>query len=96
MDTPEKNSKPLSPAAAICIGVLLFVMACLIFWSIISGLLAGQTYSGGRNLQHELVIRKDAPIAFWFWTVARFIGAVMLYLGAVMIFISSFRRIRRK
>ena len=94
MDTPQKNSKPISPAAAICFGVLCFGLASLILWSGICGLMAGKTHTIGRGM-HHLITKQDTPGEFWFWIVAHFIGAAMSYTGAVMVFLSGFRRIRR-
>jgi len=93
MDTPQKSSKPISPAAAICFGVLCFGLASLTLWSGISGLMAGKTHTMGRGV-HDLIVKQDTPGESWCWIVAHFIVAAIGYTGAVIILLSGFRRIR--
>jgi hypothetical protein len=94
MDKPQKNSKPISPAAAICFGVLCFGLASLILWSGIADLMAGKTHTIGKGGTHSLIIQQDTRGEFWFWIAGHFLGAIIVYTGAVLIFVSGSKRIR--
>jgi len=94
MDTPQKNSKPISIAAAICFGLLCFGLGGLTIWGGVSGVLVGKIHTMGKGV-HYLIVEQDTPKEFWFWIAAHFLIGILAFIGAVRIFMSGFRQVRR-
>jgi hypothetical protein len=82
MDTPDEDPKPLSPIKAICRLVICSALAIYFLWTGIADLISGATVPMTRYGDKHIIMRQDAPEAFWFWIIAHFAFAVlMLFLA---------------
>ena len=91
MDTPEEDPKPITPFKEICVVVLCSGLAIFCLWSGIAGLMSGKIAMIKKGAEH-LIFRQETPGWFWFWIVAHFIFAALLFTPVYLALASRIRR----